>query len=120
MTKYYILAADDEPMNQIILEELLEDDYELVCVDDGIQCISSVRNRRPDLILMDVNMPNMDGIDACKQIKQLAGCSGIPIIMVSALASEAEIEQGVATADAYITKPFTGDDLITLVQRYLA
>jgi len=120
MTKPYILAADDEPMNQMILEELLDDKYELVCVENGVQCIESVKNRKPDLILMDVNMPEMGGIEACQKIKQLEGCGNLPIIMVSALASEFEIEQGMdAEADAYITKPFNDEQLLEAVQAYL-
>lgn len=120
MTKPYILAADDEPMNQMILEELLEDGYELVCVDDGRQCVESVKKRRPDLVLMDVNMPEMDGLDACMKIKQLGGCADLPIIMVSALASETEIEHGMnAAADSYITKPFNDEELLSVIKMYL-
>lgn len=120
MTKHYILAADDEPMNQMILEELLEDKYELVCVDDGTQCVESVKKRRPDLVLMDVNMPAMNGIEACREIKQLEGCADLPIIMVSALASDTEIEKGTADADSYITKPFNDDELLAELLRFLS
>ena len=121
MTQHYILAADDEPMNLMILAELLEEQYELVCVDNGLECLESVRNRQPDLILMDINMPEMDGIEACRQIKLLKETASLPIIMVSALASGSEIEAGLAAgADAYISKPFNEDELLQIIQQYLS
>lgn len=120
MTKHYILAADDEPMNQMILEELLEGDYELVCVDNGVECVESVKKRRPDLILMDINMPEMDGLEACRQIKVQTEMANLPIIMVSALASETEIEIGLAAGgDAYISKPFDEEKLFETIKQYL-
>ena len=120
MTKHYILAADDEPMNQIIFEELLDERFELECVDNGLECLESVHNRKPDLILMDVNMPEIDGIEACQRIKDSMEGARIPIIMVSALASKIEIEKGLeAGADAYISKPFREEELLKLIGQYL-
>jgi len=120
MSKVYILAADDEPMNRLILEELLDDDYELHCVENGAECVQSVKNRRPDLILLDINMPVMDGYQACKEIKALDGCFDIPIIMVSALASEKEIAKGLSCeAAAYVTKPFNEEELIKAVKCFI-
>lgn len=120
MSKPYILAADDEPMNLMILEELLEDEYELVCVENGVECLESVRNHRPDLILMDINMPEMDGLEACRQIKAMTDVASFPIIMVSALASETEVETGLAAgADDYISKPFDEEELLRVIQTFL-
>lgn len=120
MTQFYILAADDEPMNRLILEELLEDDYELACVENGAECVQSVINRRPDLVLLDINMPVMDGYQACKEIKALGGCADLPIIMVSALASEKEIAKGLSClADAYVTKPFNEEELIKAIKCFI-
>lgn len=120
MTKAYILAADDEPMNLMILEELLEDNYEIACVDNGLKCLNSVQNRQPDLILMDINMPEMDGLEACKKIKSLDNCANLPIIMVSALASQIEIQVGLESgAEAYISKPFNEEELFTAIRAYI-
>ena len=120
MTKPYILAADDEPINRLILEEMFDESYELVCVDNGLKCIESVRNRIPDLILMDINMPEMDGLEATKQIRKFERCSDIPIIAVSSLASQKEIEQGLAVGvSIYITKPFNDEELLAHVQSYI-
>lgn len=120
MTKPYILAADDEPINRMILEEMFEDHYELICVSNGLECIESVKNRIPDLILMDINMPDMDGLEATRQIRIFDGCSGVPIIAVSSLASQKEIEQGLAAGvSIYITKPFNDEELMAQVKSYL-
>jgi len=121
MKKPYILAADDEPMNLMILKEmLLDEQYELVCVDDGAKCVESVKNRRPDLILMDVSMPVMDGLEACRRIKMFEACADLPIVLVSSLASDSEVDKGMdAAADYYITKPFNDDELLDVFSRYL-
>lgn len=116
MIKKYILVTDDEPINLMILEEVLEDFYEVGTATDGLACLNSVEERRPDLILMDVHMPVMSGIEATNKIKALEGCQNIPIIMVSALASEREVEQGLSTGvNGYITKPFKEEELLEMV-----
>jgi len=120
MSKKYILAADDEPMNTLILEELLEDDYELLCVENGAECVAAVKERHPDLVLLDINMPVMDGYQACKEIKAHEGCADLPIIMVSALASEKDVAKGLSClADAYVTKPFNEEELMKEIKRFL-
>ena len=118
--KHYILSADDEPMNQFIIELALSDMYELVCVGDGQQCIDSVRERRPDLILMDAKMPNMGGFDACRLVRANPETADVNIIMISALASAVSTSEGLsAGANAYLSKPFTNQALIELVKSFL-
>lgn len=116
----YILVADDEPMNQLIMQELLEDEFDLVCVKNGIECLHSVQQRRPDMILMDINMPEMDGLEATQKIKSIASCVDVPIILVSVLASKSEVETGLAAgADGYITKPFDDVELMEAMHALL-
>jgi len=120
MNNYYILAVDDEELNLIILKELLADKHELSCIKNGLDCLSSVNEKRPDLILMDVNMPGMSGLEACSILKKHSSTSSIPIIMLSALASTVEIEEGLKMgADAYIPKPFEEKQLLDTVNKYL-
>jgi len=120
MDKHYILAVDDEELNLIILEELLADEYELHCVRNGLHCLDSVSERQPDLILMDINMPAMTGLEVCSRLKNTARHANIPIIMVSALASSTEINSGLNTgADAYIPKPFKESLLLKTLHTYL-
>ncbi len=117
MKRSYILAVDDEALNLIILEELLGEKHEVACVGDGLSCLESVNKRPPDLILMDINMPIMNGIEACLKLKQRADTRNIPIIMLSALASNTEIQQGLAAgADAYLSKPFQEAELLNIIE----
>ena len=116
----YILAAEDEPMNRAVIEELLSDDFELTCVENGLECLKSLNKRVPDLILMDVYMPLLGGLDTTREIRTKPEFSSIPIIMVSSLASAKEIEQGkLAGANDYVTKPFTDEQLLTVISQHI-
>lgn len=113
----YILGVDDEAINRTILEEIFEDSYELICVNNGQECLDSVAQRKPDLILLDVNMPVMDGIETCKKLRTDPDNRLIPIVFVSALVSNEEKLRGYeAGADEYISKPFNTDELVTKVK----
>jgi len=116
MHKQTILAVDDEPINLEIIHELLEDHYNILTAPDGQSCLNMIHDASPDLILMDVNMPHLDGIETCKRIKADSATSSIPIIFVSALASHQEKMTGYnAGAEDYVSKPFDGDELFAKV-----
>ena len=119
--KALILCVDDEPVNLTIMEELLQDSYELNTVNSGESCLQQVDLQKPDLILLDVNMPDMDGLETCARLKSVAETAEIPIIFVSALASQAELMAGYeAGGDNYITKPFSEEILQKKIQIVLA
>ena len=119
--KALILCVDDEPVNLTIMEELLQDNYELITVDSGESCLQQVEIEKPDLILLDLNMPEIDGLETCVRLKADAVTAEIPIIFVSALASQAELMAGYeAGGDDYITKPFSEDILQKKLQIVLA
>jgi CheY-like chemotaxis protein len=119
--KVLILCVDDEPVNLTIMEELLQDNYELSIVKSGESCLQQDDIQKPDLILLDVNMPEMDGLGSCARLKAHAETAEIPIIFVSALASQAELMAGYeAGGDDYITKPFSEEILQKKVQIVLA
>lgn len=116
----YILIAEDEIMNQDILRELLEEQYELSFVEDGTACLQSVYERKPDLLLLDVSMPVMSGIDVCKEIRSKESYNDLPIIMLSGHASGTSSRAGMDVgATAYITKPFSLLDLKAQIKDYL-
>ena len=120
-SKALILCVDDEPVNLTIMEELLQDSYELSTVMSGESCLQQVDKQRPDLILLDVNMPEMDGLETCTRLKSNIETTEIPIIFVSALASQAELMAGYeAGGDDYITKPFSEEILQRKLQILLA
>ena len=120
-SKALILCVDDEPVNLTIMEELLQDNYELSTVNSGEDCLQQVAIQIPDLILLDVNMPDMDGLETCAHLKSETETADIPIIFVSALASQAELMAGYeAGGDDYITKPFSEEILQKKIQIALA
>lgn len=103
----YILIADDEPMNQCVFEEMLTDEYRIHTVDNGQECLESIEESMPDLLLLDVAMPVMDGIEVCRRLRADTKTRFLPIILISAYASERDVEVGMtAGADLYIAKPF--------------
>ena len=110
--KARILCVDDEPVNLAIMEELLQERFDLDTSVSGEDCLQQVDQHRPDLILLDVNMPIVDGLDTCRHLRNNPETSDIPIIFVSALASHSELMAGYeAGGDDYITKPFSEDIL---------
>ncbi|MDH5393531.1 MAG: response regulator [Gammaproteobacteria bacterium] len=117
----YILAADDEAINRDIIEEILEDDYEVKCVEDGAECIESIKSRIPDLLLLDVGMPGMDGLEVCRVLRQSQATKDLPIFLLSGYAAKEDISSGLeAGADQYISKPFSPLELQQAVQNCLA
>ncbi len=114
--KYTVLAVDDEPINIEVILELLGDHYNVLTAQDGLSCIEVVHESSPDLILLDVNMPKLDGIETCKQLKDDPTTSSIPIIFVSALSGHKEKMAGYKVgAEDYVSKPFDGDELFAKV-----
>jgi CheY-like chemotaxis protein len=119
--KALILCVDDEPVNLVILHELLQDRYELTIAKSGEGCLQQVAVQTPDLILLDVNMPDLDGLETCERLKSDPETAEIPIIFVSALASQDELMAGYeAGGDDYITKPFSEEILQKKIEIVLA
>lgn len=120
-SKALILCVDDEPINLTIMEELLQDQFELFTTNSGDGCLQQVQAQKPDLILLDVNMPDMDGLETCQSLQADPESADIPIIFISALASHAELMAGYeAGGDDYITKPFSEEILRKKIDVVLA
>lgn len=101
-----ILIVDDEPINIEVLAAILESDYEVVFATDGARAIELAENVRPDLILLDVVMPGMDGYEVCTRLKSNKATAGIPVIFATALGDrEAETRGLELGAVDYVTKP---------------
>ena len=116
-----LLLVDDEPFNLEILNELLGEDYALLIAENGQVCIDKAIESQPDLILLDVNMPILNGLLTCEQLKDNVETTDIPVIFVSALANEEERIAGYrAGGEDYITKPFHEDELKIKVELVLA
>ena len=115
-----ILAVDDDANNIAILEELLAADYDLETTTSGEQALEVAQTFQPDLILLDIMMPGMDGYQVCQRLREQDAFKYTKIIMVSARAMVPERLEGYkAGADDYITKPFDGDEFLVKIQVYL-
>ena len=110
--RHTILIVDDEPFNLDLLEQELMDDYEVVQAGDGPEALRQADSRDPDLILLDVQMPGMSGLEVVEKLRQSPEHVTTPVIMLTAHSGlDAQVEGLDAGADDYITKPFEPDDL---------
>lgn len=116
-----ILIVDDDPDNFDVIETLLSDhDYQLHYASNGKMAIASLELLQPDLILLDVMMPDIDGIEVCRKIKAIPQWQVVPIIMVTALDSKEDLSRCLATgADDFISKPINRVELIARVNSML-
>ncbi len=108
-----ILAVDDEPFNREIIEEILEDlDFELQVATSGPECLAMVEGYMPQVILLDVSMPQMNGYEVCKALKANPNTAHIIVMFVSARGTVEERMEGYSVgAEDYIVKPFGHDEL---------
>jgi CheY-like chemotaxis protein len=117
-----VLIVEDEPDNREIMRTVVEEllGFEAVAVTDGAEAIKSVQSRPPDLILMDLMMPVLDGFEALRHLKQDVKTSQIPVVAVTALSRPVDrqraIEEG---AVDYVSKPFDIDLLVEIILKYM-
>ena len=116
-----ILIVDDNPTNLDILQaRLAAHNYEIITAADGEAGLAMAREKQPDLILLDIMMPKMDGIEVCKHIRADASLSFMPIIMVTAKADSKDVVAGLeAGGDEYLTKPVDHAALVARVKSML-
>jgi len=120
--QYKILIVDDDELNLEIMEEILSDFYELIQARNGIEAIEQFREHKPALVLLDIMMPEINGYDACRQIKiDSAEINPVPhVVMVSAKASLDERIKGYEYgADDYVIKPFDEEELLAKVSVHI-
>jgi two-component system alkaline phosphatase synthesis response regulator PhoP len=121
MDKKKILVADDEAGIRLTLGRTLDKDYVVLEATNGEEAVEIAKEQKPDLILMDLIMPKMDGYAACSQIKADQATKGIPVVILTAVGHE--LNKKFATemgAEAYITKPFNVQELMDVITPLLA
>ena len=121
-TKSTIMVVDDEPDLVTLLRARLEQrEFNVMCAYSGSQALAGLEKQKPDLILLDIMMPEMDGFEVLRRLKAAPETSSIPVILLSALDQLKDIstcyEMG---ADHYITKPFNNAHLMTVIDHILS
>lgn len=114
----HILVVDDNPQIRELLKECLQDEYRVSEADDGKSALDQIKQTIPDLIISDVIMPGMDGFDLCRALKTDENFRKIPVILLTAKATELMRVEGMeAGADDYIPKPFSPNDLLEKIRK---
>jgi DNA-binding response OmpR family regulator len=117
-----ILLVDDSSTTLLIEEMTLREhtQYELVLARDGEEAVEKAIAEQPNLILMDVVMPRMNGFDACREMRKHEALRKVPIIMVTSRGESCNVEQGFESGcNDYVTKPINGAELVEIVNGYL-
>jgi len=116
-----ILIVDDEPLNIDLLRETLKSKFRLIIATRGDQALSLAEKKMPDLILLDVMMPGMDGFETCEKLKENPKTKHIPVVFVTALNEVEDKSIGYEMGGSdYITKPFEMSDVLTCIETHLS
>jgi two-component system cell cycle response regulator DivK len=120
MSKRILVVEDQEDNRQIIRDLLSATDYEIIEAESGEEALAAVAKQRPDLILMDIQLPGMDGYEATRRIKADPALRSITIIAVTSYAlSGEEQEARAAGCDEYVPKPYSPRQLLAKIRQYL-
>ncbi len=121
MSKKTIVVVEDEAdIREVLIYNLEREGYQVFGEADGIKGLKMIQKMIPDLVLLDLMLPGLDGLQICKQLKDNSATHQIPIVMVSARSSESDIVLGLELgADDYVTKPFSPRELLARVRAVL-
>ena len=122
MSKGDIMVVDDTPANLRLLSKILQErDYQVRPVPEGSLALAAAKAKPPDLILLDIRMPEMNGFQVCEELKSEASTKDIPIIFISALdAIQDKVKAFTIGGVDYITKPFHVEEVLARVENHLA
>ncbi len=119
--KNLIMLVDDEPNLRELLRQMLElGGFDVVEAEDGLEALEKLEKVAPDVMILDVMMPNLDGVSLCKRLRADATFAGLPIIMVSGKTQHRAVQEGLAAgANQYLCKPITVEELLQSVRALL-
>lgn len=118
MAKHVLTVDDENHIRRLVEVNLLRAGYRVSNACDGVEALERIRADRPDMIVLDVMMPRLDGFELLRRLKADVDTATIPVLMLTAKAQDADIFRGWASGvDAYLTKPFNPTELITWVRR---
>ena len=116
-----LLAEDDADIRFLVTFKLTQAGYQVRVFGDGLSAVADAREHPPDLAILDIMMPGMSGLEACRELRKDPATANIPVIILTALAQEADITAGLAAGAAdYIVKPFSPRDFAMRVDAVLA
>jgi len=121
MTEETVLVVEDEKdIQDIISYNLTKEGFRTVCVGSGEEAMGAVKSRIPDIVVLDLMLPGMDGLSVCRQLKTSPSTKDLPVIIATAKGDEADIVKGLEMgADDYVTKPFSPKVLVARVKAVL-
>jgi len=112
-----LVVDDDQGLRELIRISLEHEGYTVIQAANGLECVSAVREQQPDLVLLDVMMPEMDGLEACSRLREF---SRVPVLMLTARVQSTDIVTGLDKgADDYLVKPFNMDELSARIRALL-
>ncbi|MCX5827242.1 MAG: response regulator [Deltaproteobacteria bacterium] len=114
-----LVVDDDKPISSYLQRKFAKLGYTVYVAEDGEEAVKQAFSNRPDIILLDVKLPKMNGIEVCKQLKADETTKSIPVLMLSAKAQSFEINEGLeAGADKYLCKPMSFPDILGEIRAY--
>jgi DNA-binding response OmpR family regulator len=118
-TKSTIIAVDDSLVMQNLIKRALEDQYRVLVVDNAVDALSLIYQEPVSVLLLDVTMPGIDGLELCRTIRNLPQFQKLPVVMLTARDGSFDKVQGrLAGATEYITKPFNNEQLCQVVKKF--
>jgi two-component system alkaline phosphatase synthesis response regulator PhoP/two-component system response regulator VicR len=118
MAKRILVVDDERHIVRLVQVNLERAGYEILTAFDGIEALEQVKNENPDMVVLDVMMPRMDGFEVLKNLQADPRYQNIPVIMLTAKAQDADIFKGWASGvSSYLTKPFNPRELLVFVER---
>ena len=121
MNRRTVLIADDEPLVRKLVSRMLDKDYDVIEAQNGTEAVDLASSLRPDVVFMDMMMPEVNGLSACYAIKASETTREIPVVMLTAVSYELNkrLSEDVLGADGYVTKPFTRESLLEEMARVM-